>query len=183
MKNILSLFLVVLFVSYLNGQTETEKKPHGFVGASTCGMCHKSEKAGKQLDIWSSSKHAGAYKVLQTKEADAIAVEKGFTTPAVKTDACLKCHAVGYNVDATLLGAKFKVEDGVQCESCHGAGADYKDMKVMKSKDDAISKGLIVHADVEKFCVTCHNTESPTYKEFKFEDMWSKINHSIPVKK
>ncbi len=183
MKNMMSFFLVILFVSFLNGQTETEKKSHSFVGAVTCGMCHKSEKAGKQLDIWNASKHAQAYKTLQTKEADEIAVKKGFKTPAAKTDACLKCHAVGYNVDAALLGAKFKVEDGVQCESCHGAGSDYKDMKVMKVKEDAISKGLVMHSDGEKFCVTCHNSESPSFKGFKYAEMWSKISHPIPVAK
>ncbi|MCK9425979.1 MAG: cytochrome c family protein [Ignavibacteriaceae bacterium] len=183
MKNIMSVFLVVLFVSFLNGQTETEKKSHSFVGSSTCGMCHKAEKAGKQLDIWNGSKHALAYKALQTKEADAIAAEKGFKTPAVKTDACLKCHAVGYNADAALLGAKFKVEDGVQCESCHGAGSDYKDMKVMKNKEESISKGLMMHSDGEKFCTTCHNSESPTFKGFNYAEAWSKISHQIPIKK
>jgi len=182
MKNLMSFFLVVLFVSFLNGQTETEKKAHGLVGAATCKMCHNSEKAGKQFDIWSASKHASAYKTLQTKEADEIAAKKGFKTAAAKTEACLKCHAVGYNADAALLGAKFKVEDGVQCESCHGAGADYKDMKVMKVKEDAISKGLNV-PDGEKFCVTCHNSESPSFKGFNYEEMWKKVVHQIPAKK
>jgi len=181
MKNIMSFFLVVLFVSFLNGQTE--KKPHGFVGVTTCKMCHNSEKAGKQFDIWSNSKHAQAYKTLQTKEADEIAAKKGFKTPAAKTEACLKCHVSGYNVEAALLGAKFKVEDGVQCETCHGAGSDYKDMKVMKNREDAISKGLILPTDGEKFCETCHNSESPSFKGFKYEEMWSKIKHSTPAAK
>ena len=82
--------------------------------------------------------------------------------------------------DKSLVGAKFKVEDGVQCETCHGAGSLYKSMAVMKVKAEAYKKGLAEHKDVAKFCKTCHNEKSPTYKEFKFDEMWAKVKHSIP---
>ena len=49
----------------------------------------------------------------------------------------------GTNVDKALLGEKFKIEDGVQCETCHGAGSNYKSLKVMKNEKDAIANGLI----------------------------------------
>jgi hypothetical protein len=136
-----SLFVVVLFASLLFGQ-ETQPK-HGFAGTATCGMCHKTEKQGNQFGIWEKSKHAQAYKTLQTEKADQIAKEKGFNTPAVKTPECLKCHASGYNVDASLLGKKFSVEDGVQCETCHGPGEDYKSIKIMKDKNAAVENGLV----------------------------------------
>ena len=153
---------------------------HSYVGAETCGMCHKSEKAGQQLVIWQKSLHAQAYKTLQTEKADKIAKEKGFTTKAVETPECLKCHATGYNVDASLLGNKFKVEDGVQCETCHGPGSDYKSMKVMKNKEDAVKNGLKLYEKPEDLCVTCHNAESPTAVEFDFATMWAKIKHNKP---
>jgi mono/diheme cytochrome c family protein len=154
---------------------------HAFVGKDVCGMCHRSEKAGKQLDIWKASKHAEAFTVLQSDEANKIAKDKGFTTPAAKTEACLKCHTSGSNVDASLLGAKFKIEDGVQCETCHGAGADYKAMNVMKDKALAIKNGLQM-SDVKTLCVTCHNSDSPTYKGAPdVAAMWDKIKHPIPA--
>jgi nitrate/TMAO reductase-like tetraheme cytochrome c subunit len=143
-------------------------------------MCHKTEKQGNQLSIWQNSKHAQAYNVLKDAKADEIAKSKGFQTKAIETPECLKCHASGYNVDAKLIGEKFKVEDGVQCETCHGAGADYKSKKVMENKEEAIANGLIVHANIEEFCITCHNAESPTYVEFNFETMWDKIKHPVP---
>lgn len=153
---------------------------HGYIGASSCGMCHKSEKQGSQLSIWQNSKHAQAYNALMTEEADEIAKIKGFKTKAIETPDCLKCHASGYNVDAKLIGSKFKVEDGVQCETCHGAGADYKSKKVMENLEEAIANGLMVHESIEEFCIGCHNAESPTYVEFNFEAMWDKIKHPVP---
>lgn len=153
---------------------------HSYVGANTCGMCHKSEKAGQQLSIWQNSKHAEAYKLLQTEKADKIAKEKGFETKAVETPECLKCHASGYNVDASMLEKKFSVEDGVQCETCHGPGSDYKSMKVMKNKEDAVANGLVLYEKPEELCITCHNAESPTFVEFDFATMWAKIKHNKP---
>ena len=171
-------FLIILFVLpfyFISAQSN-----HGYIGASSCGMCHKTEKQGRQLSIWEGSKHSQAYFTLQTEKADNIAKEKGFTTKAVETPECLKCHASGYNVDASLLGKKFKVEDGVQCESCHGPGADYKSKKVMESREEAIKNGLIVHENLQDFCIGCHNAESPTYVEFNFDESWAKIKHLIP---
>lgn len=172
-------FLIAPVLLAATDSTATVLK-HGFVGAEVCGMCHKSEKRGNQFDIWKSSKHAQAYKTLQTPEADKIAKDKGFSTAAAKTPECLKCHVSGYNVDASLLGPKFKMEDGVQCETCHGGGADYKNLSIMKDKKLAMEKGLQLN-DVKTFCVTCHNPESPSYKPFDADKMWAQIKHAIPV--
>jgi len=168
--------LISLPFFFISAQTE-----HGYVGTSTCGMCHKSEKQGSQLSIWQNSKHSQAYTVLTTEKADQIAQEKGFKTKAVETPECLECHASGYNVDAKLIGEKFKVAEGVQCETCHGAGADYKSKKIMENKEEAIANGLMVPAKIEEFCIGCHNVESPTYVEFNFESMWDKIKHPVPT--
>lgn len=153
---------------------------HTYVGAETCGMCHKTEKQGSQLSIWKNSAHSKAYETLKTEKANQIAKEKGFKTAAVETPECLKCHATGYNLDASMLGKKFKVEDGVQCETCHGAGSDYKDMKVMKDKELAIKNGLVMHDKIESFCIECHNAESPTFIDMNIQEAWQKIKHDIP---
>ncbi|MGD1008027.1 MAG: cytochrome c family protein [Ignavibacteriaceae bacterium] len=177
---------VILFASQLYSagidSTTSNAVKHAFIGSTVCGMCHRSEKSGKQFDIWKASKHAQAYATLESDTANKIAKDKGFTTPAAKTPECLKCHTSGSNVDASLLGAKFKIEDGVQCETCHGAGADYKAMNVMKDKALAVQNGLQLHDDLKAFCVKCHNSDSPSYKGTPdLTSMWDKIKHPIPA--
>lgn len=180
MKKLSVLALLVLFVALsINAQE------FNYIGAKKCGMCHKSDKQGEQLPIWEKSKHAQAYKTLQTPEADKIAKEKGFATKAVETPECLQCHVAGPGLAATRFEKGFDIADGVQCETCHGAGSEYKAMKTMKDKDAAVKAGLVIYKDdaaIEAQCKTCHNEKSPTHKEFKFAEMYEKIKHNIPTK-
>jgi hypothetical protein len=175
MKRTLSLIaLAACVVSVANAAGA--QAGHTYTGAKACGMCHKTEKQGSQLGVWEKSRHAQAYTTLTTPKANDIAKAKGFTTPAAETPTCLKCHAI-------VGDAKADVKDGVQCESCHGAGSDYKGMSVMKDKGKAIAAGLREFKDkeaIEKQCRTCHNEKSPTAKEFKFEERWAKIQHPKP---
>lgn len=173
---------IVFFVTilYLVVPTNIYAQPFGYEGTAVCKMCHQTEKQGQQFKIWQESKHAKAFKALQTPEADKIATDKGLATKAAESKECLKCHASGHDVDKALVGAKFKIDDGVQCETCHGAGSAYKAMAVMKNREEAKKKGMVVFEDIQKGCVTCHNSESPTFKEFKFEEMWAKIKHQVP---
>lgn len=175
---LISYFLVSLVIApFIMIQAQNA---NSFIGVEACAMCHKTEKQGSQLSIWQNSRHSKAYETLKTDKANQIAKEKGFKTLAVETPECLKCHVSGFKVDASLLGKKFKVEDGVQCETCHGAGSAYKDMKVMKDKDLAVKNGLVMHEKLENFCITCHNSDSPTFVEFKVEEAWKKIKHTKP---
>lgn len=154
-----------------------------YIGVKQCGVCHRTEKQGKQLDIWQKSAHANAYKTLTTKEAEEIAKKAGLKKPAAESPECLSCHATGYNVDAKFLDKGFDVKDGVQCETCHGAGSAYKATSIMKDRQKSVEAGLIVwenDAEIEKSCITCHNEKSPTYKEFKFKEAWKKIAHPVP---
>ena len=95
---------------------------------------------------------------------------------------CLVCHVTAYNAPAAQKEATLTMEEGVSCEACHGAGSEYKSMKVMKDITAGKAKradfGLI--APDEAVCKTCHNPKSPTYKEFKFEEAVKKIAHPLP---
>jgi len=145
-----------------------------YVGALKCKMCHMGK--GKQFPIWSESKHAKAFETLKGEAAKKIAKEKGIADPS--TDAkCLKCHATAATVEASLNGG-FKNDEGVSCETCHGAGEKYKSPMVMRNHDEAIKNGLVVPD--EKLCLKCHNSESPTFKSFDYATYHAKIAHKNP---
>jgi hypothetical protein len=152
-----------------------------YVGTKQCKMCHNPEKKGKIFDVWSATKHAEAYKTLTTAKANEIAKGKGITKPAAEAKECLECHAKP--LDEKIVDKGYDAKDGVQCEICHGAGSAYKNMSIMKDKAKAMAAGLTEFKDkaaIEKFCKTCHNDKSPTFKEFKFDEMWGKIKHAAP---
>jgi len=173
-RTVLAVLLIV--TTYLVLPASAQAQSYGYEGVQVCGMCHKTEKSGNQLKVWQDSQHSKAFKALQSAEAKKFSKE---ADPS-KDAKCLKCHTSGSGIAANLVGTKFKMEDGVQCETCHGPGSAYKSMAVMKNKAEAQKKGLMAHADIEKFCKTCHNSESPTFKGFDFKVMWAKIAHPTP---
>lgn len=174
---------LALLAGLIFGLSSLMNAQNKYVGTKTCKMCHNTTKQGKQYDIWSKSKHAEAYNVLLTKEADSIAAKAGSKKKAVETADCMGCHMI--TADAKLLDKKFDVKDGVQCETCHGAGSAYKNMGVMKDPKKAEKAGLNMYADekeITALCVTCHNDKSPTAKKFDYAKMWPQIEHKIPKK-
>lgn len=193
MKKTVFVFMMLFLVSFLFAQgsgTKAEanaKAQHTYVGVSACKPCHMTSKSGAQYKVWLGTKHAKAYETLKSEEAAKIAKEKGLKVPAYEAPECLQCHVTAYGVDKALLGPKFKMEDGVQCESCHGPGSDYKNLSVMKDRQKAIANGMdpiaVADGSAEKKCLTCHNEKSPTFKEFVFKDRWAQIAHPVPTAK
>ena len=171
-----------MFMLVFTSATFLLAQDFSYVGADGCKMCHMSAKSGAQYKVWKAGKHAQAFATLGTDKAKAIAKEKGIADPQ-KAGECLKCHVTAYGVDAAKLGKKYKMEDGVGCESCHGAGSKYKSKKVKTG----IVAGTIERASVgliepnEKVCVKCHNKKSPTFKEFVYKDRAADIAHPKPA--
>jgi nitrate/TMAO reductase-like tetraheme cytochrome c subunit len=152
---------------------------HAFVGSEKCKMCHNSAPKGAQFTKWSESAHAKAYATLASEESKKIAAAKGIADPQ-KADECLRCHVTGNGAPAAKLTEKYKKEEGVSCESCHGPGGDYWKMDVMKDMAKATAAGLVM--PTEETCKGCHNAEGPTFKGFDFAAMKAKIAHPNPQK-
>jgi hypothetical protein len=175
-----ALLVVLLLLFYLPEENRSQSK-FKYVGANTCvGVCHKSEEQGNQYEVWKESKHARAFRTLQTSQADSIALARGYITPATETPDCIKCHTLGRDFEDSEFLGSFDLTQGVQCESCHGPGSEYRKLNIMKDPETAAAKGLIVHMEREKFCIDCHNPKSPTYFEFDYDPMWEMIAHPKP---
>jgi hypothetical protein len=175
-------FLVLVLAFTVGAQEKAEKKAtFTYGGVATCKACHLTKKSGAQYKIWAKGPHAKAYETLGTAKAKEVGKKSGVEDPQ-KSEKCLTCHVTAYGVDAKLRGAKLTLEEGVSCEVCHGPGSAYKSRKLMKAiyegKQDGAKYGLI--KPTEETCVKCHNKESPTFTEFKFDEMVAKIAHPVP---
>ena len=177
-----------------NAGSDAAAPKHAYIGVAGCRMCHNSTKQGEQVPIWKGTKHAQAYKSLKSEEALKMGAQRGLKKAPVESPECLRCHAIGWDLSeeqrARFLKPAFKIEDGIQCETCHGPGDEYKTLKVMKDRDLALKSGLVIGD--EKLCRTCHNEQSPAWKPdryttkdgkkvgFDYASCWEKIRHPVP---
>lgn len=152
-----------------------------YVGAKACMPCHLTPKSGAAYKVWQGTAHAKAFATLATPAAKEIAQKKGIADPQ-KDAKCMKCHDTAFGVAAAQLAPSFKPGEGVGCEVCHGPGSEFKTMQIMKDIKAGKVKGetLGLMKPDEKFCVTCHNAESPSFKEFNFAEAVKKIAHPTP---
>lgn len=152
---------------------------HSYIGAEKCKMCHNSPAKGAQFTKWTETKHSKAYQTLAGEEAKKIAAAKGIADPQ-KAPECLRCHVAGYGAPAAKLTDKYKIDEGVSCEACHGPGGDYWQMAVMKDLAKAEAAGLVLPN--ENTCKGCHNAEGPTFKGFDYKAMLAQVAHPNPQK-
>ncbi len=172
---------------------EATKRPeHDFVGAAKCKSCHKKELIGDQYGAWSKGPHVTAFETLANEASARIVAERGLSGSATALAECLRCHATAHGIPEARIAYPVDLADGVQCESCHGPGRDYRKKKIMSDPKAARRKGLWNAGEDEALCTACHNEESPTFDPerytradgtkagFDFEIAKSRIPHPIP---
>ncbi len=182
----------VVFAAEEEDDDAATGKDPAYIGVEACGKCHKTAKKGDQLGQWEKTSHSKAFAVLGEAKAKEIA-GKLKIADAQKDGKCLTCHATAHGVPAEKVVAPkpgkkgFVVEDGVQCEECHGPGSLYKSSKVMKDRDASIAAGMTVPD--EKFCAKCHGSKDNAalvtaghkpFDKFDFKEAWPKIEHPKP---
>jgi len=144
-------FFLIFFL--LLPASAAPKKPV-YMGARACGACHAGKGMGNQYSLWLHSKHSQSFAVLAKPEAKRIAAISGLRQEPQEAAICLGCHATAAQAEDWEKDEGFRIEDGVQCERCHGPGSEYITESVMRDRQAAMKAGLPVPG--ESWCMTCH---------------------------
>jgi len=120
-----------------------------YVGAAVCAECHAPEMAQ-----WRRSRHASAFKTLLDRH-------RHFQPK------CVACHVVGYGTPhGYRLGSPGEALANVQCEVCHGPGAEHA---------AAPAAGNIRRAVPAEVCLECHTPDHSDH--FVYNDRLPKVKH------
>ena len=129
---LLALASAIIFAIALAPEAELRAQSgYSYTGVASCAgsTCHgRSEGNGAvvrqdEIATWQSpaavsGAHSRALSVLGTRRGRQITERLGLGDPQ-SAAACIGCHAT--SVPAAERGPKFRTDDGVSCESCHGA--------------------------------------------------------------
>ena len=165
---------------------------HDFIGARKCKSCHGKELMGDQNSTWLKGPHARGFKTLTRSVSQEIARARGLEGQASEAPECLACHITAFGVPPERIWKPLTASEGVQCESCHGPGRDYRKKKIMADLEEARAKGLWDPDSERGICLRCHNEASPTFDPqrytladgstagFDYEQAATQIAHPIP---
>lgn len=154
-----------------------------FVGNQECAQCHQGAGMGYQQSLWWLSKHAKAYASLAMPEAKKIARLSGIPVEPQQSPVCLGCHSTSAESEDWEREDGFRLQHGVQCEKCHGAGSEYMDESVMRSREASLAAGLIIPTKDD--CMVCH-IEKGSHDavlgpaNFDIDRAWEQIAHPTP---
>jgi hypothetical protein len=139
------------------------------MGVVNCAnsLCHGSVQPIKDSNVlqteyvtWSRvDKHARSYRALFNEQSLRIARNLGLAKAPSEEKLCLDCHA--HNVPVALRGERFKFDDGVSCEACHGPAGRWLESHVQDGAThaDNLKAGLYPTADPvarARLCLSCH---------------------------
>jgi YVTN family beta-propeller protein len=173
--------LVLLIAAVIPAAAETVENQRFYVGAAVCRQCHYSAADKDPYNAWFHSKHSRAYAVLGNPESVEIARLSGIDVNPFKSPVCLGCHTTASDTEEWRRDETFFLEDGVQCEYCHGPGSDYIDPVVMADGNAAKKAGL--QTPGEDLCIMCHkpkgsHTTVLQPRPFDYNEFLSDIRHS-----
>lgn len=188
MKKVLISFIAIAFVAALLGFTAVNADAAEYIGVKKCKACHiKQYKSWKKTTMADSFENLKAGVKVAEKKAAGIE-DKDYTHDA----SCLACHTTGYGKP----GGFVSIEEtpnlaGVQCESCHGPGSEYKGIMKKDKKyklADVKAAGLILPSEDEKGCMVCHGGDSPFTEQvdakykWDFKERLEKTHEHFPLK-
>ena len=147
-----------------------------------CTKCHK-----EQYEAWLKTPHAKAMETLlpgqkvEAKQKAKLDPKKDYTSDSK----CLRCHTTGFGEGGYVSGNRRKADSfaNVGCESCHGAGQGYMEVKQKYPNDDfpriEVAAAGLLYGEAKQ-CEECHNKDGPTVQNgyvFDYRDLVKKGTH------
>jgi YVTN family beta-propeller protein len=129
-----------------------------YVGQAICLECHRSTP-GAPCTLESIPKHDRTFNLLASEHAGSVAALSGISDRPTESLVCLYCHATAADEGPRWAAGSFSIEDGVQCEACHGAGSLHVDAARSNGADP---RSLIGSGDRDD-CESCH-TDRPSHR-------------------
>ena len=163
-------------------RAQADKHPV-YVGSRACARCHEGRAAGSQYSHWLTTAHSRAWASLATPEAKAMARLSGIPDEPERAPVCLGCHATAAESEPWERDEGFRIEDGVQCEKCHGPGSEYMDEVVMRDPVAARRAGL--RRFTKRDCAVCHYVKGSHVAVHQkpaldVEKAWAVLAHPVP---
>ena len=142
-------------------------------GEKACRACHSGEK-GTSFSAWRLSAHSRAYASLSRPESREIARLSGIYEDPYQSPVCLGCHATASDALSWQIEPGFRIEDGMQCEVCHGPGSRHVDQPKVK-----------LRIPDESFCMICHLEKKSHTKvlgptSYDYKTAMKSIHHEMP---
>ncbi len=116
-------FLITLLLIMKGFAAAADEEPP-YEGRKKCGGCHKS-----QYKFWRDTTHATAVESLapgvkaEEKDNAGLDPDKDYS----EDEDCVGCHVTGFGKEGGYdMDDPSKYLVGVTCESCHGAGSEYR---------------------------------------------------------
>jgi hypothetical protein len=143
--------------------------PGHYEGVASCvnSGCHGSTEPLNAAHIlqneyytWlTRDRHAQAYNILFNERSARVARNMRLKGKAYQENVCLDCHTT--NIPARLVSGKVDVEDGVQCEACHGPASGWRAEHTQAgwTHEQSVARGM---TDLRNLptrasgCLSCH---------------------------
>ncbi|MFN7992436.1 MAG: multiheme c-type cytochrome [Bryobacteraceae bacterium] len=177
--------LIVVAAILAPASAQAAPKKPVYVGVRVCAGCHAADGIGNQYSKWLHSRHSEGYAALAKPESLEIARLSGLRTLPQESAICLGCHATAWHTEDWEKDETFHIEDGVQCEGCHGPGSEYASSNTMKDRAAAMKAGLRMPDQV--YCVNCHiekgsHTAVLKHPPVDLKAGWAELLHPLPLK-
>ena len=151
-----------------NAQSPTPNAaPAGrYLGVASCtnSGCHGSTQPLNTTNVlqnefytWlNNDRHAQAYNVLFNDQSARIVKNMRLKKRAYEEKLCRDCHTT--NVPANLVEGHVDVEDGVQCEACHGPAGGWRAEHTMEgwTHEQSVARGMIDLTALPNRAHTCN---------------------------